>query len=250
VGEAITSTANSEVKRLVRLQRAAGRREQAVFLVEGLRAIDGFLVAGQVPRCLYLREDLEPPASWNQLPLRLVSRAVAERVSTQRSVSGYLAEFPLPASAELEPSRGGLVLAGVADPGNMGTLLRSAAAFGLAQVALLGGADPWAPKVVQASAGALASLRLQRSEGEDPALLAALVAGAPGCALVVSGGQAAALPPPPLWMVVGSEAHGLGPELLAHCTHRLTLPMPGGGESLNAGVAGSIACFLAQGLHR
>lgn len=247
----ITSTANPEVKRLVRLQRAAGRREQGCFAVEGRRAIDGFIAAGWQPLRCFLRDDLAPPPGWGSATLRLMSTAVAERCSSQRSPSGYLAEFALPDPAALDPAAGGLVLAGVADPGNLGTLLRSAAAFGLGQVLLLGGADPWAPKVVQAGVGAQAGLAVRRVDDPDavPALDEVL-AGAPGCALVVDGGGAAELPPPPLWLVVGSEAHGIPAEFVARCRHRLTLPMPGGTESLNAGVAGSIACFLVSGLHR
>ena len=247
VTSTLSSTANPEVRRLVRLQRAAGRRELGAFVVEGRRAIAAYLAAGWQPRACYLRADLDPPEEWAERSWRRISTAVATRCSTQRSPSGYLAEFALPGAATLDPARGGLVLAGVADPGNAGTLLRSAAAFALGQVLILGGADPWSPKVVQAGAGAQAILALRRVEAAAVAELEHLAAGAACCALVVAGG-APDLPPPPRWLVVGSEAHGLDPALLAACSHRLSLPMPGGSESLNAGVAGSIACFLAAGL--
>lgn len=248
----LSSTANPEVKRLVRLQRAAGRRAEGAFVVEGRRAIEGYLAAGWRPRACWLRQDLDQPPGWEDLPLRRMGATVATRCSTHATPPGYLAEFPLPAPATLDPAGGGLVLAGVGDPGNVGTLLRSAAAFGLRQVLLLDGADPFAPKVVQAGSGAQALLALRRVEGADAggAALADLAAAAPCCALVVDGGGLDQLPPPPLWLVVGSEAHGIAPELVARCNRRLTLPMPGGGESLNAGVAGSIACFLVQGLDR
>jgi len=111
---------------------------------------------------------------------------------------------------------------------------------GPATVALPEGA--WGP--VQASAGALAAVRVLRSD--DPAELAG---GAPLCALVPRGGMAPAeLPRTARWLVVGGEADGIPPAWLERCGERLTLPMPGDAvESLNAAVAGAVAmyaCFV------
>ncbi|MDA3962699.1 MAG: RNA methyltransferase [Planctomycetota bacterium] len=242
----ITSTGNPTVKRLVRLAKRSERRASGRFLVEGSRAVDGFLAAGWAPQGLYLRDDLAAPPAWHERPIQLMAAHVIDRISSHHSASGYIAEFAIPEPAALDPAAGGVVCAELADPGNVGTLLRSAAAFGLSQVYLLGGVDPFAPKVVQSSAGALASLRL--AWGPD---IAPVLAGAPLVALVASEGLGPeSLPAGPTWLVVGSEAHGITPDLQARCDLRLTLPMPGGTESLNAGVAGSIGCFLAAGLHR
>ena len=250
VAEHLTSTANPRVKSLKRLGAAAERRAQGRFVVEGRRAISDLLACGWQVDDLLLRDDLDLPAEWDGHPLTRVSSAVAERISQQRTASGYLAVFSIPETPVLDPALGGLVAVGVADPGNLGTLLRSAAAFGIRQVRLLGGADPYAPKVVQAATGGLARLAIDASEGDPALVLGALAAVRPVCALVASGGGPQALPPPPAWLVVGSEAHGLSADAVAACSHHLTLPMPGGVESLNAGVAGAIACFLVQGLHR
>ncbi|MCK6491713.1 MAG: hypothetical protein L6R48_26000, partial [Planctomycetes bacterium] len=98
---------------------------------------------------------------------------------------------------------------------------------------------PWSAKSLQATAGAAA--RLAIASADAPAALA------PGrlCGLVVAGGQPPeALPPAARWLVVGGEANGIPPEWLAACAETCTLPMPGGTESLNAAVAGSIAMYL------
>jgi tRNA G18 (ribose-2'-O)-methylase SpoU len=135
-----------------------------------------------------------------------------------------------------------LVLQGIADPGNLGTLIRCAAAFAIRQVVLVGGSDPFAHKVVQASAGELATVALHRFDPSDG--LKSLAGGAPCCALMVRAGvDPADLPRRPRWLVVGSEAHGLDEVTLAACAERVTLPMPGGTESLNAAMAGAIACY-------
>ncbi|MGE3166584.1 MAG: TrmH family RNA methyltransferase [Planctomycetota bacterium] len=246
----ITSTRNPEVRRLCTLATAAGRREQGTFLVEGLRAIDGFLAAGWIPRQAFFVDTGEAPPHWSPLWARPVASLVAHKLSGQKTPSGFAAEFAIPVPAELDERHGGLVCAGVADPGNLGTLLRSAAAFGVEQVLLVGGADPFAPKVVQASAGALASLRLRRVDSIRLGLGGS--ARAPIVGLVVDGGELlGAQPRWPVWLAVGGEAHGLDSEALACCDHRFTLPMPGAAiESLNAGVAGALALFLLRGLHR
>ncbi|MBA3685094.1 MAG: RNA methyltransferase [Planctomycetes bacterium] len=241
--ETIRSPDNPLVKELRHLHRADERARQNAFLVEGRRAIDGFLEAGWRATVLLHPENEPPPPGWPADVARAASARVAARISQATTASGWIAVFALPAEVAPDPAAGGLILAEIADPGNAGTLIRSAAAFGCPQVHCLGGCDPWSHKVVQASAGALARVRLSRS---DPALgLAGLRSGAPLTALVVNGGLAPQqLAPGPRWLLVGSEAHGLRPEWQAACTQLVTLPMPGGVESLNAAVAGSIAGYL------
>jgi RNA methyltransferase, TrmH family len=128
-----------------------------------------------------------------------------------------------------------LALWRVADPGNVGTLLRAADAFG-AGVALSDGcADPTGPKALRASMGAV--FRVPLSGFDEP----------PGrrVALVPSGG----IPLPELHadgevvLVLGAEREGLPPEVLEQCAERSSIPQPGGGESLNVAMAGSIALY-------
>ncbi len=107
---------------------------------------------------------------------------------------------------------------------------------------MVGGADPWGHKVLQATAGTLGTLPLIA----DPQLTPIdFLGGAPLTGLVVTDGTAPdQLPPIPRWLVVGSEAHGLDPAWHQACTCFMTLAMPGKTESLNAAVAGSIACYV------
>ncbi len=231
------------VKDAVRLHRPDGRRDQQAFLVEGLRAIEPFIAAGWRAQELFARHDVDYPSAW-PTPHRVGERA-AVKLSQASTPSGLVARFALPQPSALEPRAGGLALAGVSDPGNVGTLLRSAAAFAIADVALIGGADPYAHKVVQASAGALARLRIHRfaaHEGLEPLRVAGA---APIAALVVAGG----LPPAQwqrraCWLVVGGEADGIPVNWLSATDLYWSLPMQAGTESLNAAVAGSIALYV------
>lgn len=237
----LVSPDNPLVKELRALHRPEGRRAAGAFLVEGRRAIDGFLAGGLRPDVLLVPPGADVPPEWPRT--REAHARVAARLSQSTTASGWFARFPIPDPGRLDPGQGGLALAGIGDPGNAGTLIRSAAAFGVSQVAVIGGADPWSHKVVQASAGGLAAVRvhaLDPAEGLGP-----LRGGARLAALVVAGGaDPASVGTAPRWLVVGSEAHGLPPEWLEASDERLTLPMPGRVESLNAAVAGAIACYL------
>jgi RNA methyltransferase, TrmH family len=235
----ITSLDNPLVKHVRALHDAAGRSGRREFVVEGKRAIEAFFAAGWKPTLLVLRQGETPFETGGDAVM--VTERVAAKLSQATTPSGYLATFALPEHPMLDPAAGGLILHEIGDPGNTGTLVRSAVAFGCAQVVVSGGADPYAHKAVQATAGTLARVRLLRDR--FTAARERLRGGAPFTALVVSGGTAP-LAPGRRWLVVGSEAHGLPGEVVAACEERVSLPMMKGVESLNAAVAGSIACFL------
>lgn len=234
----LASPDNPLAKRLTALHTATGRRETGLCLVEGRRAIEGCLAAGWRPAHLLLRENIVIPDGWSMATI--ISERVAAKISAASTPSGYLAAFPIPDHGPVEVRAGGLVLVGVSDPGNVGTLIRTAAAFAVNQVVISGGADPYAPKAVQASAGAIAAVRVHRIASP-----AGVAGGAALCALVPRGGSApAGLPAGNRWLVVGGEAEGIPDDWLAACAERLTLPMPGAAvESLNAAVAGAVAMY-------
>jgi TrmH family RNA methyltransferase len=149
------------------------------------------------------------------------------------SLAGLLAE-----------ARSLLVLDGVQDPGNAGTLVRTAAAFGLDGVlALDGTVDPWSPKAVRASAGCGFRLPVITLPWRDAA--GALEASGVAVLVADAGGRPVGESPAPArWaLVVGSEARGARAEVKRAAAALVAVPMPGGTESLNAGVAGAILMF-------
>jgi TrmH family RNA methyltransferase len=175
-----------------------------------------------------------------------VSDRVMQRISDAATAPGVVAvvrtpdlTLPVPASGPL------LVLDRVADPGNVGTLLRTAAAFG-ATVVSLGGADPFGPKAVRASAGACYRTTVHRPE--DDADLGALLRGAGRVVLglAADGSRSIAevahvIPATGVVLVVGSEPHGLSADLTSLLDERVRIPMAPGVESLNVAAAGAIA---------
>lgn len=147
-----------------------------------------------------------------------------------------------PAAAALAPRAATVVLDRLQDAGNVGSLLRSAAALGVAQVlALKGTAALWSPKVLRAGQGAHFALAL--AEGLDEAALDALqvplVATSPHAGTTL---RDAALPRPCAW-VFGHEGQGVAPSLAARCALTVRIPQPGGEESLNVAAAAAICLY-------
>lgn len=243
----ITSLSNPTIKNVVRLHTKKGRKEAGLFIAEGIRVIEEFLLAGWTAE--YCFATPEAHIAHNELlkncTVTEISQPVMQKISAATSASGVLAVFRIPPEPLLDTFDGPvLVLAEIADPGNMGTLIRSAVAFSFSCV-LINTTDPYSPKVVQASAGALARailfscnwqtfVSIARKRGTT---LAALVArhGTSLESLSLSSNHA---------LIVGGEAHGIPSQWIEECDVHITLEMPGGTESLNAAVAGSIAMYF------
>ena len=150
-----------------------------------------------------------------------------------------------------------IVMAGVQDPGNVGTIVRSGEAFGATgAVAARGTADPWSPKALRASAGS--ALRLPVLRGISiPVLLAQLkiakvnviatIGREAGSSAAAAAGTKARVPDlrEPCAIFIGSEGAGLSNEVIHSADGKISIPMRSAVESLNAGVAGSIALFEA-----
>lgn len=165
--------------------------------------------------------------------------ALMSALSPLESPTALACIVPWSGGGAVEPGLATVVLDRVQDAGNVGTLLRSAAAFGFVQVvALKGTAALWSPKVMRAGMGAHVSLRLVESADEQA--LAAL-----GVPLLATSSHSesslftAPLPWPCAW-VFGHEGQGVSGTLLQRCDRSVRIPQPGGGESLNVAVAGSI----------
>jgi RNA methyltransferase, TrmH family len=232
----ITSPHNPSLKRLKRLHTKRGRELTGAFSVEGedliaaaeragRRAIEGYRVAGtRAGGSGFL--DVDAPALAAVSTLGSGTRAIA--VYEQR----WLPEPSGPLCVYLH---------GVGDPGNVGTILRGALAFGASCVALGPGcADPYSPKAVRASMGAIFAVGLARANGvvaELPGTRVALVAGA-GEPLV---DICARLGDGPLTLLVGAERDGLPAEAVNACEHVAHIPIAG--ESLNAAMAATVALY-------
>jgi TrmH family RNA methyltransferase len=147
-----------------------------------------------------------------------------------------------PGSQTIEPHVGTVVLDRVQDAGNLGSILRSAAAFGVTQlIALKGCAALWSPKVMRAGMGAHFALRLIEAADEAAldALRVPLLATSSHATQSIVG---ATLPAPCAW-VFGHEGQGVAASLLQRCAMQLAIPLPGGEESLNVAAAAAVCLY-------
>jgi len=244
--KAISSRTNPEIKHLASLHAKKYRTEHGQFIAEGIRACSTLITSGHQPIALYVTKSnlAKIQHSIDEKDIVLVDDHVMEKISTSTTPSGIVGLFSIPKSPTPDQLTRGLVLAGISDPGNTGTLMRTAAALNAKSIVLVEGADPWSPKVIQASAGTIGMLTIFQWSWKE---LLAHKGNTKLCALIISGGKG---PQEIDWrntlLVIGSEAHGIPQEWVDACDTTVTLPMPGGTESLNAAVAGSIALYLAS----
>jgi len=235
---------------ITRLRSSKTRAREAEVLVEGVRAVSEALDAGVTVDFAVVSPRLRATKAGARLAERLASIDVA---GVEDEELALLADTARPQGALLvcsEPeaglervTRGGryLILDQVQDPGNAGTLVRAAVAFGLAAVLCLDGTvDPWGPKTVRSSAGMIFRVPVVRSSAAE-ALIRLEREGIP---LFIADPQGDDVgmhrDASSFALVVGNEGTGVRPELMARADKRLSVGMPGPAESLNVAMAGSI----------
>lgn len=256
--ECITSRDNARIKHACALRDSEKQRAaDGLFFAEGPKLCLE-LAKGCTARAVYataaaLRR--EPALAAFAAVTTEVQPHVAEKLAGTKTSQGVFALFetPVPPAGTLDAARRLLALEGVQDPGNVGTLLRSAAAFGFDAVVLGPGcAAPFAPKTLRASMGAAGRLPVLPAD-DLPAVLAALRRRGVTClaaALYDSRplDEAGRDFPGGLCVVVGSEGRGLSAAAVAACDAAVRIPMTDKAESLNAGVAGSVLLWHFRGV--
>lgn len=249
----ITSRDNALLKDLRRLAQDSGaHRKQGRVWVEGEHLCSAALVRGLKPVLAVFSASYWPLAQAGQAQAALknvvIDDALMASISDLPSPAPLAFVLDLPAAPALQAEAPTVVLDRVQDAGNVGSILRSAAAFGFTQiVALKGTALLWSPKVLRAGMGAHFGLRLVEglAAGDLSALQVPL--------LVTSSHEGewlhrASLPWPCAW-VMGHEGQGVSPELAARAAMALRIAQPGGEESLNVAAAAAI-CLCTSAVAR
>jgi TrmH family RNA methyltransferase len=252
----ITSTHNPHIQRVrALLNQKSSRDAEKAFIVEGVRLCEEALAAGCKPEEVFYSPAL------NERGQTLVRQAealgcevfeipqeVMDNLSATETSQGILMVLPQSGSEPLPGADFVLVLDQVRDPGNMGTILRSAAAAGV-QVVFLppGNVDVYSPKVVRSGMGAHFRLRLLQRQWQEISAYCK-PSGSPALQLMLaeSGGGVSCWQADlkqPLALVIGGEADGASEEVRKAVDLLLNIPMPGRFESLNAAVAAGILLF-------
>lgn len=249
--DAITSRDNPALVRLRKLSaEPGGYRKTGSVWIEGDHLLRAALQRGWTPALVVITEAAMQDATLRTLAesaprVLVVPVALFKALSGLESPAQIGAELTLPATPAIAADAASVVLDRLQDAGNVGAILRSAAAFGVRQVlALKGTAALWSPKVVRAGQGAHFGLNLV--EGLTAADLAALAV-----PLIATSSHTehvlhrVALPSPCAW-VMGHEGQGVSPELMARCALTVGIPQPGGEESLNVAAAAAICLYESE----
>ena len=253
------AASNARVKAARKLARRAERTGQRLFLADGPRAVEGALsVEGCVVEVFATTDALEAYADLLAAAggVTLVEARAMDGLSDSVSPAGVVAVcrfLDVPLGSLAGPARLWAVCADVRDPGNAGTVVRTADAAGADAVVLAGtSVDPYNPKTVRATVGSL--FHLPVAVAPDPA---AAVAAARSAGLTVLAADGAGeldlfdadLSGPTAWLF-GNEAHGLAPELADLADHRVAIPIHGRAESLNLSTAAAVCLYASARAHR
>jgi TrmH family RNA methyltransferase len=226
----------------LRLQRRPGREADGATLLEGPHLVGAAIAAGVRPRWVFVlagdATGAELATDSGTAPL-VVDERTLRKLATTETPQSPIAVVGIPAAAGLPEGRV-LVAWGVGDPGNCGTLIRTAAAFGYGYVSGPGAADSWSPKVLRAAAGAHFGMKIAEIEGVAELRRGGRIV----VATVARGGDPPTRLPAAAAVLVGSEAHGLPDDVVANADCRVTIPTTGAVESLNAAVAGAIVAYV------
>ena len=253
----VESRQNPRVKELRAALSRTGRTPSGLIAIEGEHLIAEAMRSHLRIATIFLRDGYQSPFALpnDAEPLLLPSDVFSSAVATEQPQG--IAALVHPPAFSMEDLFAGaapliLVLAGLQDPGNVGTLLRSAEAFGATGVLLLpGAANPWNPKALRASAGS--AFRVPVVPEKSPIAFATLgERKIPILAAVAATASSGSIPcseydlTRPAAILIGNEGSGLSQDLLDRAQARIAIPMPGPVESLNAAVAASILLYEAD----
>ncbi len=254
----ITGFSNPTVKYLRSLREKKHRKASGKFLAEGLRLLTDARECGHLPEMLVMSAGRDPHPLLDELEAA-VEAAGGEIIETTphilskitgkdnaQSVAGVFAEFDTSlASLDRSAARIWLVAQALRDPGNLGTMLRTGDAVGAGGLILIDDcADPFSVEAVRASMGAVFTQKVARASWDEflPWLRSGegqLVAASLREAVPYRGAPYAA----PCFVLVGNESRGLPEDYEMACDLRVTMPMRGRADSLNAAIAGAVLAY-------
>lgn len=239
----ITSLQNESIKHAVKLQDALWRKIHGQFIAQGYLTCITLIKGGCQPAALYMTHPfyLRHSEEFEDETIVIVSQEIINKISTASTPTGIVAVFAIPKTIITSTSNT-LVLYNIQDPGNMGTLIRTAAAMNIQNVFLIQGCDPYNPKVIQSTVGTIAFVSIAQT---DWTTFLQQHAEFKTCALVVENGKKPEeINVKESILVIGNEGQGLPEDVVKSCNQQMTIPMSGNTESLNAAVAGSIALYI------
>lgn len=237
---AITSRANPLVKKIVSLSDKKFRREYGEYIVEGTKPVKECIKAGCEVTALVCTPDTAEEFE-NAV---VVSEEVFKRISSEKTPQGALATVKIPDTSVIPPKGRCLLLDRLQDPGNLGTIIRTANAAGYEDIYLLNCTDAFSPKAVRASMSGIFFVNLHTGSSEE--IFSALGSTPLLCADMNGENVFTFNPPEKFCLCIGNEGRGVSEEVKSRCACTIGIPMRSSCESLNAAISAAIAMYALE----
>ena len=241
----LTSKNNPLIKETASLKDKKGRREHNAFLVEGIKMAKECQKSDFCIERVFVAENFDGDLPFPETQITRVSSDVLRHLSDEKTPQGIVCRVKIPSRKLCAPKKSCLLLDGVADPKNVGAIIRTANAAGYEEIYLTETcADPYAPKSVRASMSGVFFTKIYQSTREE---ILSILQGTPIVVADMVGENAFNCAVPPVFaLVIGNEANGVSDETLSRATIAVKIPMRETQESLNAAVSAGILMYLLK----
>ena len=233
----ITSKSNQLIKDIAKLSDKKFRKERGLYLVEGVKPVNECIAAGcEIDRIVCTEELLYTYPS-----AQGVSESVFGAISSEKTPQGVLAVVKIPENELKPPKNSCILLDRLQDPGNLGTIIRTANAAGYSEIYLINCTDTYSPKAVRASMSGIFFVKVY--SGTEQEILNALNGVPLVCADMHGEDIFRFAPPEKFCLCIGNEGGGISTEIMNRAEYKVKIPMSNTCESLNAAVSAGIAMY-------
>lgn len=238
----ITSKSNILIKDIIKLNDKKYRRESGLYLVEGLKPVNECINSGGEIERIVCTEKL----SENYLNSVVVSEDVFKTISSEKTPQGVIAVVRIPKTDLKPPVNNCILLDRIQDPGNLGTIIRTANAAGYRELYLINCTDPYSPKAVRASMSGIFFVGINQGSREE---VLKVLEGVPIICADMSGTDIFSFKVPEKFcLCIGNEGSGIDEEIKKISNHRVKIPMSETCESLNAAVSAGISMYVLKNM--
>ena len=236
----ITSKSNPIIKRVASLSDKKFRRQYGLYIVEGIKPVQECIAAGCEIDCIICTEENDGLFSG----ATVVSDGVFKSISSEKTPQGAIAVVKIP-HTPLKPPKGCcLLLDCLQDPGNLGTVIRTANAAGFGEIYLINCTDPYSPKAVRASMSGIFFVKIYSGSPDE---ILNVLKGVPVICADMDGTDIFGfVHPAKFCLCIGNEGGGISENIFQKAAHTVKIPMNATCESLNAAVSAGIAMYTLK----
>ncbi len=236
----ITSRANPKIKEIIKLNDKKFRKQTGLYIVEGLKPVKECVQAGcEITEIICTEKYLEYFQG-----ATVVSDAVFSVISSEKTPQGALATVKIPEHELKAPQKSCILLDCLQDPGNLGTIIRTANAAGYSELYLINCVDAYSPKVVRASMSGIFFTKIYSATSEE---VLEVLKGVPLVCADMDGQNVFKFHAPEKFcLCIGNEGNGISKEIFSEAEYKVSIPMADSCESLNAAVSAGICMYLLK----